>query len=211
MPIMSTFKDKFRSYFNNLLLDLKDVYDYNIISRLSEDIKPMIKEFKEDEDDDSRDIKVFFEEEIRSILLDKLLEIFARESWYCISLCNLLDATDMDIEDILNAKDAEILMREIIDRIFETKHFVDDWDAIRYLSTQDSSLKESLSLASDLISKYSLDIKDLDSCVLANLLYIKGLSKYYNEAENTIRKLLDFKEKLVKEVMNILISSVNSE
>jgi hypothetical protein len=167
----------------------------------------MIKEFKEDEDYDSKDIKVFFEEEIRSILLDKLLEIFARESWYCISLCNLLDATDMDIEDILNAKDAEMIMREIIDRIFETKHFVDDWDAIRYLSTQDSSLKESLSLASEC----GLDIKDLDSCVLANLLYIKGLSKYYNEAENTIRKLLDFKEKLVKEVMNILISSVNSE
>ena len=70
-----------------------------------------------------------------------------------------------------NCEDSEQLENYLTDFFYEitADAFVYYADAINYLSKDDPSLQNSIELAADL--GYNLKDKDLDSCLLANILY----------------------------------------
>jgi hypothetical protein len=206
---MGTFKEEFRKYFSELLSDL-ELCNYDIVDKLEKDIKTLIKERKE-KDNNEEDVETFgsifffFTGEIKDMLLDRLLEIFKQEIKEYDDLYDLFFDINIDYEDIFNVEDTKLLREQIIDKIHEHEHFIHYRDAIEYLSEEDCTLQDSLYLAYE----YGLDTKDLNSCVLANILYNDNLLKIYDEAEDFLSDLLHFKEEIVERIMDILISSID--
>jgi hypothetical protein len=206
---MGTFKEEFRKYFSELLSDL-ELCNYDIVDKLEKDIKTLIKERKE-KDNNEEDVETFgsifffFTGEIKDMLLDRLLEIFKQEIKEYDDLYDLFFDINIDYEDIFNVEDTKLLREQIIDKIHEHEHFIYYRDAIEYLSEEDCTLQDSLYLAYE----YGLDTKDLNSCVLANILYNDNLLKIYDEAEDFLSDLLHFKEEIVERIMDILISSID--
>jgi len=203
---MSTFKEEFRKYFSELLSDL-ELCNYDIVYKLKKDIKTLMEKAKEDKDNDEEDTEIFgdifffFTGEIKNMLLDSLLKLFEQEIKSYNKLYELLSDINIDYEDVFDTKNMELIRDKITNRIFENEHFIYYKDAIEYLSEEDCTLQDSLHLASEI----GFDTKNLNSCVLANLLYNNNLSERYYEEEDTIRELLEFKEELVDKVMSVLI------
>jgi len=183
------------NYFTDLLKGV-NLYDFSMVEKLEYDIDSLIGEIKQTEDYKEDKVSDFFQEEIVPMLLDKLKDLFKEEIERRGELSDMLYEIDMDYEDIFEAESINGINEEIIYKIYEKENFVHYADAMRYLASNDNSLLESLSLANE----YGISVGNLNSCMLANLLYIKHMLEDYDDLKGDIEELIEFKNRFVFDI-----------
>lgn len=104
------------------------------------------------------------------------LQQIAEEKMFPIDLASLYEKEDT-FYNFLDKVNDDIFCLEII---YYT-------EAIKYLSTEDSSLSESLEIASE----YCYEVSDLSSEVLATLLYQKRVTEQWYEIEEQVKELFN--------------------
>jgi len=191
------------NYFTDLLKGVS-LYDFSMVKKLEYDIDSLIGEIKQTEDYEEDEALYFFEEEIISMFLDKLKDLFKEEIERRGELSDMLSEIDMDYEDIFEAESIDEIDEKITDRINEGEYFVYYADAMEYLASNDNSLLESLSLANE----YGFDVKNLNSCVLANLLYNKNILEDYDNLKDDIEELIEFKNRFISDITDIFEKAI---
>jgi len=194
------------NYFTDLLKGVS-LYDFSMIKKLEYDIDSLIGEIKQTEDYEENKVSDFFQEKIVPMFLDKLKDLLKEEIKSRKNLSDILYEVDMNYEDIFEAESINGINEEVIYKIYEKENFVYYSDAMRYLASNDSSLLESLSLANE----YGISVKNLNSCVLANLLYNKHMLEDYDDLKGDIEELIEFKNRFISDITYIFEKAITKD